>query len=90
MDLETALTARMDLEHIQLSPCPDHQVQVDPTSVPSHVELSQPLALDPGGHLLQYVAHCLEAETAPDEMDICGGLSVRPWALKIWINYTAQ
>ena len=72
--LETALTSRMDLEHIQPSPCPDHQVEVDPAGVPAHIELPQPLALHPGGHLLQQMAHCLKAKTAPEGNDICSQL----------------
>ena len=71
--LETALAARMDLEHIQPSPCPAHQAASGPVGVPPHVELPQPHALLSGGHLLQQVAHRLKAQTAPDEKD--SGLS---------------
>ena len=61
----------MDFEHIQLPPCLDHQVKVDPASVSAHVQLPQPvLPLHPDGHLLQQVAHCLKAETAPEGMNI--------------------
>ena len=71
--LGTALAARMDLEHIQPSPCPAHQAASGPVGVPPHVELPQPHALLSGGHLLQQVAHRLKAQTAPDEKD--SGLS---------------
>ena len=73
--LETALAARMDLEHIQPSPCPAHQAASGPVGVPPHVELPQPHATLSGAHLLQQVAHRLKAQTAPEEMDICSGLS---------------
>ena len=62
-------------EHIQPTPCPDHQPEVDPASVPVHVELPQPLALHSGGHLLQQIAHSLKAKAAPEVMDICSQLS---------------
>ena len=64
--LEAALTARMDLEYIQLVSCSDHQAEVNPTSVLVHVELPQFLALHSGGHLLQQIAHCLQAKAAPE------------------------
>ena len=61
----------MDLEKVQLSPGPHHQVQVDPDGVPPHVELPQPLALVFGGHLLQQVVHCLKAQTTPEIVCVC-------------------
>ena len=64
--LEAALTARMDLEYIQLASFSDHQGEVNPTSVLVHVELPQSLALHSGGHLLQQIAHRLQAKAAPE------------------------
>ena len=61
----------MDLEKVQLSPGPHHQVQVDPDGVPPHIELPQPLALVFGGHLLQQVVHCLKAQTTPEIEYVC-------------------